>query len=67
MLFSDLLTDLDPLVKSLYRLRHAATRSSCSTSGRGQVHFPFTSRIEFEDVETPDKIEWTPAASATTT
>lgn len=58
MLFSDLLTDLDPLVKSLYRLRHAGHEVILfHILDEAEVKFPFAGRIEFEDVETPERLE----------
>lgn len=58
MVFSDLLTDLDPLMKSLYRLRYAGHEVILfHILDEAEVHFPFQGRIEFEDVETPEKLE----------
>lgn len=58
MLFSDLLTDVDAVVKSLYRLRHAGHEVILfHVLDEAEVHFPFAGRIEFEDVESADKIE----------
>ena len=58
MLFSDLLTDVEPLVKSLYRLRHAGHEVILfHILDEAEVHFPFAGRVLFEDVETPDRLE----------
>jgi uncharacterized protein (DUF58 family) len=58
MVFSDLLTDPDPVVRSLYRLRHAGHEVILfHILDEAEVHFPFTGRVEFEDVESADKLE----------
>jgi uncharacterized protein (DUF58 family) len=58
MVFSDLLTDPDPVVKSLYRLRHAGHEVILfHILDEAEVHFPFTGLVEFEDVESDDKVE----------
>ena len=58
MLFSDLLTDAEAVVKSLYRLRHAGHEVIVfHILDEAEVHFPFTGRVEFEDVESDDKVE----------
>ena len=57
MIFSDLLTDIDPLMKSLYHLRHRGHEIILfHILDEAEVHFPFEGLIEFEDVETPDKL-----------
>jgi uncharacterized protein (DUF58 family) len=58
MLFSDLLTDPEPLVKSLYRLRHAGHEVILfHILDEAEVHFPFTGRVRLEDVESPAHLE----------
>jgi uncharacterized protein (DUF58 family) len=57
MIFSDLLTDVEPLLKSLYHLRHRGNEIILfHILDEAEVHFPFDGLIEFEDVETPDKL-----------
>src|SRR4029079_334517 len=52
MIFSDLLTDADPLMKSLYHLRHRGNEIILfHILDEAEVHFPFEGLIEFEDVE----------------
>ncbi len=58
MLFSDLLGDPEPVIKSLYRLRHAGHEVILfHILDEAEVHFPFTGLVEFEDVETDDRLE----------
>lgn len=58
MLFSDLLGDPAPVIKSLYRLRHAGHEVILfHILDEAEVHFPFTGLVEFEDVETDDRLE----------
>jgi uncharacterized protein (DUF58 family) len=57
MVFSDLLTDVDALLKSLYHLRHRGNEIILfHILDEAEVHFPFEGLIEFEDVETPEKL-----------
>jgi len=57
MLFSDLLTDREPLLQALYRLRHAGHEIILfHILDEAEVHFPFTGLTEFEDVETEARI-----------
>jgi uncharacterized protein (DUF58 family) len=57
MIFSDLLTDVDALLKSLYHLRHRGHEIILfHILDEAEVHFPFEGLIEFEDVETPEKL-----------
>jgi uncharacterized protein (DUF58 family) len=57
MIFSDLLTDVEPLMKSLYHLRHRGNEIILfHILDEAEVHFPFVGLIEFEDVETPEKL-----------
>jgi uncharacterized protein (DUF58 family) len=58
MIFSDLLTDTDSLMKSLYRLRHGGHEVIVfHILDEAEVNFPFQGLIEFEDVEGPDTLE----------
>lgn len=58
MLFSDLLTDPEPVFQSLYRLRHAGHEVILfHILDEAEVHFPFTGLVEFEDTETHEKLE----------
>jgi len=57
MIFSDLLTDVDALMKSLYHLRHRGNEIILfHILDEAEVHFPFEGLIEFEDVESPEKM-----------
>jgi uncharacterized protein (DUF58 family) len=57
MLFSDLLTDIDPLLESLYHLRHRGHEVILfHILDEAEVRFPFDGMIEFEDVEQHDKL-----------
>jgi uncharacterized protein (DUF58 family) len=57
MIFSDLLTDVDALMKSLYHLRHRGNEIILfHVLDEAEVYFPFEGLIEFEDVETPEKL-----------
>jgi uncharacterized protein (DUF58 family) len=57
MLFSDLLTDPEPVIKSLYRLRHAGHEVILfHILDEAEVHFPFTGLTNFEDPETGDVV-----------
>jgi uncharacterized protein (DUF58 family) len=58
MLFSDLLTDPEAVIKSLYRLRHAGHEVILfHILDEAEVHFPFNGRIEFEDPESKETIQ----------
>jgi uncharacterized protein (DUF58 family) len=58
MVFSDLLTDPQPVIQSLYRLRHAGHEVILfHILDEAEVHFPFTGLVEFEDPESEDRIE----------
>lgn len=58
MLFSDLLTDPEPVIKSLYRLRHAGHEVILfHILDEAEVHFPFQGLVEFEDVENQERLE----------
>jgi uncharacterized protein (DUF58 family) len=57
MLFSDLLTDVDPLLKSLYHLRHRGHEIILfHILDEAEVKFPFDGMIEFEDMEQHDRL-----------
>ena len=57
MVFSDLLTEPEPLLKSLYHLRHRGNEIILfHILDEAEVHFPFEGLVEFEDVETPEKM-----------
>jgi uncharacterized protein (DUF58 family) len=57
MLFSDLLSDPEPVVKSLYRLRHAGHEVILfHILDEAEVHFPFTGLTNFEDPETGELV-----------
>src|SRR5262249_57410585 len=57
MIFSDLLTDVEALLKSLYHLRHRGNEIILfQILDEAEVHFPFEGLIEFEDVESPEKL-----------
>jgi hypothetical protein len=51
------LTDIDALMKSLFHLRHRGNEIILfHILDEAEVHFPFDGLIEFEDVETPEKL-----------
>jgi hypothetical protein len=57
MVFSDLLTDPEPVLQSLHHLRHRGNEVILfHILDEAEVHFPFEGLIEFEDVETPDRL-----------
>jgi uncharacterized protein (DUF58 family) len=57
MLFSDLLTDPQPVLQSLHHLRHRGNEVILfHILDEAEVHFPFEGIIEFEDVEQHDKL-----------
>ena len=56
MLFSDLITDPEPVMRSLYRLRYSGHEVILfHILDELEVHFPMTGLIDFEDVENPDE------------
>jgi uncharacterized protein (DUF58 family) len=58
MVFSDLLTDADAVIKALHRLRHGGHEVILfHILDEAEVHFPFNGLIEFEDVESDARIE----------
>jgi uncharacterized protein (DUF58 family) len=57
MVFSDLLTDPDPVIQSLHHLRHRGNEIILfHILDEAEVHFPFQGVIEFEDVEAHDRL-----------
>src|ERR1700733_7239653 len=57
MLFSDLLGDPEPILRSLHRLRYAGHEVILfHILDEAEVHFPFTGLVEFEDMESPEKL-----------
>jgi len=57
MLFSDLLTDIEPLLDALHQLRHRGHEVILfHILDEAEVRFPFEGMIEFEDVEAHDKL-----------
>jgi uncharacterized protein (DUF58 family) len=57
ILFSDLLTDPEPVLQSLHHLRHRGNEVIVfHILDEAEVHFPFEGVIEFEDVEVHDKL-----------
>ncbi|MFO0877396.1 MAG: DUF58 domain-containing protein [Gemmataceae bacterium] len=57
MVFSDLLTDPEPVLQALHHHRHRGNEVILfHILDEAEVHFPFDGLIEFEDVETPDRL-----------
>jgi uncharacterized protein (DUF58 family) len=57
MVFSDLLTDPEPVMQSLHHLRHRGNEIILfHVLDEAEVHFPFQGMIEFEDVEQPQRL-----------
>jgi uncharacterized protein (DUF58 family) len=57
MLFSDLLTDPEPVLQSLHHLAHRGNEVIVfHILDEAEVHFPFGGMIEFEDTESHDKL-----------
>jgi uncharacterized protein (DUF58 family) len=57
ILFSDLLTDPQPVLQSLYHLRHGGNEVILfHILDEAEVHFPFEGIVEFEDVEVHDRL-----------
>ncbi len=57
LLFSDLLTDPEPVLQSLHHLRHRGNEIILfHILDEAEVHFPFDGVIEFEDVEEDDRL-----------
>ncbi len=58
MVFSDLLTDPEPVLQSLYRLRFAGHEVILfHILDELEVNFPITGLVDFEDVESPEHME----------
>src|SRR5262249_34400179 len=58
MLFSDLITDPDPVMRSLYRLRYSGHEVILfHILDELEVNFPITGLVDFEDVESPEHLE----------
>ncbi len=56
MIFSDLLSDPEPVMQSLYRLRHGGHDVILfHVLDEAEVTFPFNGLVEFEDPETHDR------------
>jgi hypothetical protein len=57
MLFSDLLTDPQPVLESLHHLRHRGNDIILfHVLDEAEVHFPFEGVVEFEDAEEHRKL-----------
>jgi uncharacterized protein (DUF58 family) len=57
MLFSDLLTEPQPVLQSLHHLRHRGNEVILfHILDEAEAHFPFDGMIEFEDVEHHDRL-----------
>jgi uncharacterized protein (DUF58 family) len=57
LLFSDLLTEPQPVIESLHHLRHRGNEIILfHVLDEAEVHFPFDGIIEFEDVEEHDRL-----------
>src|SRR2546426_12241725 len=57
MVFSDLLTEPAPVLEALHHLRHRGNEVILfHILDEAEVHFPFEGLIEFEDVESPDRL-----------
>ena len=58
MLFSDLITDPEPVLRSLYRLRYSGHEVILfHVLDELEVNFPITGLVDFEDVESPEHLE----------
>src|SRR6516164_10380605 len=57
MVFSDLLTEPDPVLESLHHLRHRGNEVILfHILDEAEVHFPFNGVVEFEDVEDHERL-----------
>jgi uncharacterized protein (DUF58 family) len=57
MVFSDLLAEPGPVVDALHHLRHRGNEVILfHILDEAEVHFPFEGLVEFEDVESPDRL-----------
>lgn len=58
MVFSDFLTDPEPVLKSLHQLRHRGNEIILfHVLDEAEVEFPFEGLIEFSDVETAEELQ----------
>ena len=58
MIFSDLLTDPDPLMKALFHLRHKGNEVILfHVLDEAEVEFPFEGLVEFVDVESQEEMQ----------
>jgi uncharacterized protein (DUF58 family) len=58
MIFSDLLTEPEPVMQALHRLRHGGHDVILfHVLDEAEAHFPFAGTIDFEDPETHDRLE----------
>jgi uncharacterized protein (DUF58 family) len=57
MVFSDLLTDTEPVLEGLHHLRHRGHEIILfNVLDEAEVAFPFEGLIEFQDVESPERL-----------
>src|SRR3954470_13850089 len=57
MVFSDLLTEPEPVLKAIHHLRHRGHEVILfHILDEAEVHFPFDGVVEFEDVESPERM-----------
>jgi uncharacterized protein (DUF58 family) len=57
IVFSDLLTDPQPVIHALHHHRHRGNEVILfHILDEAEVHFPFEGLVEFEDVESPDRL-----------
>jgi uncharacterized protein (DUF58 family) len=57
MVFSDLLSDPAPVLQALHHLRHRGNEIILfHILDEAEVHFPFEGLIQFEDVESPERL-----------
>src|SRR5438093_7169128 len=57
IVFSDLLTDPQPVIHALHHHRHRGNEVILfHILDEAEVHFPFEGLVEFEDVESPEKL-----------
>ena len=58
MIFSDLLTEMPPVLQALRRLRHRGHDVILfHILDEAEVHFPFDGMMELEDPETHDRVQ----------
>src|SRR5262249_13748626 len=57
IVFSDLLTDPQPVIQALHHHRHRGNEVILfHILDEAEVHFPFEGLVEFEDVESPERL-----------